>query len=905
MSLARAAATRVYALALRAFPAGHRATYAAEMVEAFETEVAARRREHGRWHALRFVVAACLNVVSEGLGERRRRRRSHQTPIRFVALATLGHDLVHAARSLANARAFALVCALSLGLGMATVLAILVFMRAVFEPPPGVEADGLVELLVTRHGSLAGQAGGPVIDTWSYPDFADVRDADTGLATTGWTVGESILRLPDQGGAVRVPTMYVSPNYFTTVGVALWRGTGFDASTEDGSTAGPAVVIGHRLWQTRLNADPEIVGRTLTVNRVGHLVVGIAPDGFRGHVSPEEAPNVQLWMPLGLHPRLSPQAADTLRFNRDLDWLRVLGRLSPGTSLARADAAIASIVAGLAERYPSTNALKTASVEPYAAMGARLEPEIGVVRAGVLGVSGMVLLVVCLNVSGMMLVRGATRERELAVRLAIGASRGRLMRYLLAEAVVLSLLGGAFGAALLIGGPSALAWWFDARSPALDLLTRPDARMLATCLGLSFATSLVFGLLPAIRFSRPSLVAALKDDVGGGGRRVGRVQRLTAAFQAGLAVPFLVIGVVKLDQVRATATADLGFEPRGLVAAPLDLAATGHADDAASYLRSIREGLADASGVVSVTVADGLPLDFRRRITRVSREGEAAVVGAHTTRVAGGYFQTMGVRLVRGRGITDDDRAGAEPVVVVSEPLATRLFPNGNALGDRLTFALEGNTTAAFTVIGVTADAVTSQMGTPRPQMFVPLAQHPTQQVVVIARGSAVDASLASAFQNAVTGLEPDFIRSSLVTGDGLVRRSMFDLGTHSTLAGVCAAIALALAGLGVYGVVGFMVATETREIGVRIALGASRPRVVATVLADAFRLVVPGVAVGLVLAVAWVRTSDPSWYPLGGVEPMAYAVAAGIALAVAMLAGLPSARRAATVEPIVAMRSE
>ena len=228
MSLARRAATRVYALALRAFPTGHRATYAPEMIDAFEREVAARRQDRGRWHALRFVLAACLNVVSEGLGERRRHRLSARAPIRRHVLGAFGRDLAHAVRSLAKARAFTLVCVVSLGLGIGTVIAIVVFMLAVFSPPPGVNADGLVELLITRLGPAGAQGGGQVVDTWSYPDFEDVRDADTGMAITAWTIDESILRLPDGGGAMRVATMYVSTNYFTTVGLPLARGAGFD-----------------------------------------------------------------------------------------------------------------------------------------------------------------------------------------------------------------------------------------------------------------------------------------------------------------------------------------------------------------------------------------------------------------------------------------------------------------------------------------------------------------------------------------------------------------------------------------------------------------------------------------------------------------------------------------------------
>jgi len=245
-------------------------------------------------------------------------------------------------------------------------------------------------------------------------------------------------------------------------------------------------------------------------------------------------------------------------------------------------------------------------------------------------------------------------------------------------------------------------------------------------------------------------------------------------------------------------------------------------------------------------------------------------------------------------------------VAVVSRPLAMQLFSNREPLGERITFAVQGTPQQVFTIVGVTADVVTSQMGTPRPQMFVSLAQHPRSDVIVIARGASDDAAMTSAFQNAVTAFDPDFVLTSLVTGDGLVRRSRLDLLLASSLSGVAAGVALMLAALGVYGVVGFMVATRTREIGLRVALGASRRRVLGEVLADALKLVVPGVACGLVLALLWMRVfSDPSWYPLGGVEPLVYALAAATAFFVALLAGIPSALRAAAVQPIDAMRAE
>jgi len=245
--------------------------------------------------------------------------------------------------------------------------------------------------------------------------------------------------------------------------------------------------------------------------------------------------------------------------------------------------------------------------------------------------------------------------------------------------------------------------------------------------------------------------------------------------------------------------------------------------------------------------------------------------------------------------------------VILSEPLAQQLFAGVEPLGKRVTFALEGKPAQVFTIVGVTTDVVTSQMGATRPQLFLPLPQHPSPRLMLIARASASDASMASAFRNAVADVDPDFQPSSLITGDRLMRRSMADLTIHSLTAVMCASVALSLAALGVYGVVGLMVTSRTREIGVRMALGASRLRVLRTVLVDAIRVVVPGVAGGLVLAVLLVRFANvpETWYTLGGVEPLAYTLGAAGAILVAMMAGLPSARRAARVDPIRAMRSE
>ena len=429
--------------------------------------------------------------------------------------------------------------------------------------------------------------------------------------------------------------------------------------------------------------------------------------------------------------------------------------------------------------------------------------------------------------------------------------------------------------------------------------------------------SVVLGLLPALRLSRPNLIPALKDDAGAGGLKASRIHRAAASIQVAIAVPFLVISGVMLDRVR---TADFGFATEGLVAARVDPAAASRRGSAELSLRSVRGTLAEASGVLSVTMSDGIPIDFVRRYVRVSKTNGTEFVSAHVTRVAEGYLETLGARLLRGRSITADDRASDARVVVISEPLAATLFPNGDAIGERLTMPLEERREEDFTIIGVSADFATSQLTSERPQMLLPLPETPASAVYLIARGAAADETrLASAFQNVGRDFGLEFLPSrsgvfrEVVTGKELVRKSMQDLVAESIGFAVAGGVVLGLAALGVLGVIAFMVATRTREIAVRMALGATRPRVLGLLLSDVVTLVTPGVAGGLVVGAVLIRTMNtiletpltvgPT--PLGAVEPLIYVAAASIAVAVALVAGLPAAHRATAIQPMIAMRSE
>ena len=814
-------------------------------------------------------------------------------------LSAIWRDLIHAARSLAKARAFTFVCVMTLGIGMAPVIAIQYGSRMFTTAPPMVKTEGIVEVVTSAVGPHRAAA------VWSYPDFISLRDADIGASLTGWAGGESKVELPD--GKVTSQTMYVASNYFSTMGVTLARGTGFPPSTD------PVVIVGYAFWQTRLAADPAIVGKSLTLNGVPHAVVGIAPDQFVGHLVLHRP---EFFVPLERHPLFL--ADRNARFDRSKAVIRIHGRLSPGVTVAQASSAVSAVTSRLASEYPATNEFRAGVVEPYHAIGALEAWESAILIRVWQAMAALPLLVVCLNISSMMQVRGAMRERELSIRQAIGASRRRLVQHLLAESIILAGAGGTLASIVLFNIPPVLSWWLgEPMPPQMQAALTVDFSMLAICAGLCLATSLVFGWLPALRFSRPVIMTVLKDEAGTGGIRAGRAQRVATALQVALSVPLLILGFMSLERVRATATADLGFDAELLYAAPVE---------SELQARTIRDTLLRTGGVDAVTVADGLPLDFRSRMAQVSRPLEVnhapAVVRAHVTRVGDGYLETMGIALVGGRRFTADDGAGAPMVTIVSKPLADTLFPEADAIGRQVSFDIGGGGDRAprpLTIVGVTNDFPTSQMTTTREQLLIPLAQYAdlfkdsvrveddragTVTLMIVARGEAGEsaAKLTAALENAMREADPDFDRAAIVTGAWLRQNSMDDFFNGFAVGAIGGGVTLLLAALGLYGVVGLMVSTRTRELAVRVTLGASRLSVIGMILFDVVKLVSPGIVAGVLITIGFARLDGG--VRISSVEPIAYVAGAAIALVIAVLSSLPPARRAASVQPMVAMRS-
>lgn len=808
----------------------------------------------------------------------------------------LARDIRIGLRSLGKARAFTAIAVLSLGVGIGANTALLAGIRAVWlESIPGVaETDRIVEPLLHRRGEA--------IQEWSYPDFVSVREASTPIAMlAGFKGRDAVLGTGD--GSTPVYAAYVTSNYFGLLGVAP-RGRAFLASEDAGPGQNLVAILSHDLWQNRLGGDPGIIGGTIHVNRTPYTVVGIGPDTFRGHHPLSH--RTDLWLPLTQHPFMTGE--DAIATDRGMLWLQVLGRLRPGASRAEANAALAAVFARLALEYPETNEDRTATAEAFGPIPALNRSADTIALAALIAMAGVVLLIICGNVAGMVLARSATREREMAVRMAMGSGRGRLVRQLMVEAIIVALAGGVTGVLLAIVGlriafPPELTAAMPGGRP------RPDAAVLLLTCGLTLGTTLVFGLFPALRFSRPGLIASMKDDTGGGGRRVSRVHRTAASAQVGVALMLLVVGGLFFRSLERWDGKDPGFRPEGLLFVNLDLSNEGYADgeEGLGFIDRLREEVGALAGLSSVSVGDGAPLDLSGNYTSVADadgpDDERTVV--EFTRVTEGYFETIGTPLVRGRGVERTDNVSSEPVVVITQSLADRIWPGQFALGRRLRLRIHRGERQSFTVVGVTVNVASSRATEDQPHIFLALRQQYSPRIMLVARARADAREMARPVQSAILDVDPGIAPPVVVTSSSLVARATQPQRQMAALASGLGVLALLLCAIGVYGVVAFAVTNRTREIGLRMAMGATRERVLQGVLRDAVRLAVPGLLVGALLAGAVAAAFRSMLLSVSPLDPLSFGAAAGLLFVVVLAASMVPARRASTVQPMDALRHE
>jgi predicted permease len=843
---------------------------------------------------------------------RTRTRRVDERGARWRTWADLLFDAVSdvrlAVRSLRKARGYAAVTVLSLAVGIGVNAAVLTAVYAVwFSPVPGVtEQDRIVDPVTVQEG--ADYWG------WTFPDFAAVREAETPFQfVTAWL--DESATLGGEDGRERIPAAYASADYFRVLGVVPALGRGFLPAEDAGPGQHPVAVVSHDLWQYRFDGDPNILGRAITVNRTPHTVVGVAPEGFHG--ARVNIRSVDLWVPLVQHPEM--QREESFVTDRGRYSVQVLGRLRPGSTRAECQAALQTVFGRLAADHPETNEYRTVRAEAFGRFPAQNRRMDMIAVIGLWGMLVVLLLIICSNLAGMALVRSASREHEIGVRLALGSSRIRLVQLLMVEALVLALAGGAMGTAMAMLGMATVSP-VDLGIAAPGVTFRPSGWVIATSFVLAVGAAIAFGLVPALRFSRPELVSALKDDTGGGGRRVGRLQRFAVSAQAGAAFSLLVVGALFLRSLERTDERALGFQPNGMLVTDfqsggffstyLDLSDEGYPtleEGGAALLDQLGAALETLPGVTAVAMGDGIPLD---RVGSLGRTGRADRpdevenrVAAEVTRVSEGFFAAIGVPILQGRGFLPGDDAASEPVVVVTRSLAERLWPGESGLGRRLLWPAGSDSARPRTVVGVVGRVASSRAGRELPQLFLPVRQDYPSHLMLVLRTAAGASGVAGSLGEALRSVDPGLPAPRLLTGRTIVVRATRDQRAVATLGGGLGLVVLVLSAIGAYGVVALAVATRTREIGLRMALGANRGDIIRRVLGDAVRLSVPGLIVGGLVAAGTAAAARSMLLGISPLDPVAFLAAGGLLLAVVLLAGLAPALRASGMEPARALQ--
>ena len=804
---------------------------------------------------------------------------------------TLLQDLRYAVRGLAKSPGFTAAAVLILALGIGANTAIFSVVDAVvLHPLPGVaRPDGLVD--VTG-------------DVLSYPRYRALRDgtAATFSGLAAWR--QRPLSLSSADAPARLQGAVVSANYFDVLGARPAHGRFFVPADEESGEA--LAVIGDRLWKTRFGADPALVGRTIVLNGAPFTVVGVAAEGFRGTAF-GLAPDV--WVPIGSWPRLATGPFRSLDLQgRSWSWLSVFGRTNPGVSTAQAqaalDLAVRRDVAAFPDDAPSRPFVLRPTVRVAAGFGQSGDPV--VFLATLVGAVAAALLIACANLANLQLARAASRQKEIAVRQALGATRSRLVRQLLTESLALAVLGGGAGVLLAhwslplllrmpLPGDASLSPF----SPALD------ARALVFATLLSVATGLVFGILPALQASRrsagPALKAAGPAIAGRSGLRSGLV-----AAQVALCLVLLVGAGLLARSLRQALSTDFGFQPRGVTLVDVDLGLQRYdAARAALFARTLRERLSDSPEVASAAWTALVPLSGGQWTDSFSIVGRPRPSGekleADTNAVSTGFCRTLGIPLLAGREFDDRlDRPDSPPVALVNEAMARRYWPGESPVGARI--EIHG---AKRTVVGVTRDfRLTSFRERPGPQAYVPIEQGDALgrlTLLVRGRAGAADRAVLAEIRRLDRTLPVVGPRSyeSELSGQLVPQR----LGT--ALLGLFGLLSLVLAAVGIYSVISYSVARRVREIGVRMALGAQPADVRSLFVTQTARPVVAGLLAGLALGAAAGFFLRGFLYETSPSDPAAFSGAAALLLACALAAAWLPARRATRIDPIAALRDE
>ena len=841
-------------------------------------------------------------------------------------------DLRYAVRTLVRNPVVTVTAVLSLALGIGANTTMFTVINTLFlNPIPASRPSELVAVFAldaknpTRFGSLL-----PL----SYPNLQDFRAGNVVLADLAgysgplalrMSIADSGFRIADsrstphpqsairdpQFGAVepeRVFAQLVTANYFDVLGITPAAGRFFLHDEDRTPGTHPVIVIAHSLWQRRFGADAAVVGRTIALNRRVFTIVGVAPEGFKGVTSmfgPE------IWAPSMAAPDLLPRQFGDWLHERGSVVFNTVGRLKPSVTREQAEASFKAIAKGLEQAYPESNKGRSVSVLPIAEAtifpGMRNAMMFG--AAVLMTIVAVVLLIACSNVANLLLARATARRQELAVRVALGAGRGRLVRQLLTESLLLGVVGGGVGLLVGIWGRN-LLWSFRPAVVANNFVPlRVDGRVfLFTCL-LAIASSVLVGLIPALRASRPDVVGVLKEEAGttAGTRRAGRLRRALVVAQVAMSLVALVVAGLFLRNIQQAFTVDLGYDPKPLAVVSANPGQAGYAQPRAEqFYRAARERVATIPGVASVSWAVNQPLwaSVYRRLVVEGREpqekSDALLTLSHTIDV--GYFSTIGVALRAGRDFVAADRAGMVSVAIVNETMATKYWPDQNPLGRRFRFDTD---TQPREIVGVVKTIKYQTIGeAPQPAVYVPLSQNYADAMVLFVRSAGNPASTLQTVERELRAIDPEMPLENGATVVDVLDQSLWMMKLAAGLLGVFGALALSLASVGLYGVMAHTVGQRQREIGLRLALGADRTAVLRLVLTEAGALVAIGVAIGLACSAMASRGLASLLFGLSPIDPVAFGGASLLLAAVAFGAGYLPARRASRLDPVIALRT-
>jgi putative ABC transport system permease protein len=819
-------------------------------------------------------------------------------------LDNLWRDLRYTFRMFAKSPGFTAIILATLALGIAANTAVFSVVSAILlRPLPGIsEPDRLVSLYRVQNGQT--------FDNMGYPDYRDYRDRNQSLA--GLAAHSAVALSFNSGTPERLIGDLVTVNYFAVLGVRPAAGR---LLVEDDDSA---AVISYSLWQRKFGASASAIGAKVELNGYPFTVVGVADKGFRGTVV---SLPFEVWVPLRTQPRTFSRLSSGIFENRSSGWLSLFGRLKPGVDARQADVEIRTIATQLAHAYPLTNGKRTAAAAAGVGMYPDDRAEVGGLLALLSGAVALLLLIACANVAGMLLLRAMGRTREMAIRLATGATRKRIVCQLLTEGSVLALIAGAIGVLLAAWATQAVVASSEGTAPSLvrHAGANINGTVLAFTLLATIATGLLVALAPAMQSLKVDLTSSLKSGLPGSGFRGTRLRSVLVAGQVALSLVLLSGAGLLLRGLHRIVTADAGFDSNSIAMAAVDLNLERYSEERGqAFYREVLDRLNAMPGVVSGSLAFSIPPTEWPGAVSIFHPGQEPpqdVLQGHEfeiglrvniNRVSPNYFRTLRVPLLEGRDFTDRDRVGAPGVVIVSHQVAQKMWPGENPIGQRIAYPLwAGPRRPPFEVIGVARDVRHLALTSEAPLlMYVPLAQEYDGRVRVVVRTAGNRDGIAM-IQRAVAATDKNVAVYAAETGAQHSADSLWQQRMAASWIGAFSFMALLLAAVGLYAVIAQSVAQRTREVGIRIALGANRSSVAALVVKQGLLLALAGIAVGVPAAIGFNSLVRRYLAGIDGSDPGGFAVISIFLVLVMLSACWIPARRASRIDPMQALRSE